>query len=181
MMGKNFDALYPRFTIQQGDRVTIEGAAFCFVDRVTDAWILRPADGVGSFQTFTFKALNTLSAAGAVLHEKGYFLDASLRTQPRRSEFSISTLSPKQRARLVTRDAFVQGFNELYDAGLVLKTEASITEHWRRSAPPPRPTSRNPSISWRSTGTPRRRPGSAASRWAEGSRRGFRRSIRAPS
>ena len=59
-------------------------------------------------------------------HEVEHFLPAALRTQPRRSELSIADLSSKQRARLINRDAVVQGFNELYQAGLVQKTEASI-------------------------------------------------------
>lgn len=125
-MGKDFDARYPRFQIREHDRITIDGTAVRLVQQVADAWLLRPADGTGLCQTFTFGALNALSAAGKVRHEVEHFLPASLRTQPRRSELSIAVLSSKQRARLINRDAFVQGFNELYQAGLVQKTEASI-------------------------------------------------------
>ena len=125
-MGKDFDARHPRFPIREHDRTTIDGTAFRLVEQQADAWLLRRADGTGLCETFTFERLNALSAAGKVRHEVEHFLPAALRTQPRRSDFSIACLSPKQRARLINRDAFVQGFNELYQAGFVQKTEASI-------------------------------------------------------
>lgn len=125
-MGKHFAARHPRFQIREHDRITIDGTPFRLVQQQADAWLLRPSDGTGLRETFTFESLNALSAAGKVLHEVEHFLPAALRTQPRRSDFSIADLSPKQRARLINRDAFVQAFNELYQAGLVQKTEASI-------------------------------------------------------
>jgi putative transposase len=128
-MSRDFDKRYPRFAIGAHDRITIDGAAFRFVGQGGDAWHLSPADGVGLCETFTYEKLNELSSEGRVVHEVDHFLPAALRPQPKRSELLMADLTPEQSARLVVRDAFVQAFGELYRAGLVKKTEPSVTQN----------------------------------------------------
>lgn len=128
-MSRDFDARFPRFRIGAHDRIIIDGTAFRFVGQGGDAWHLSPADGVGLCETFTYEKLNELSSGGRVVHEVDHFLPAALRTQPKHSELLMADLTPAQRARLVVRDAFVHAFGELYQAGLVKKTEPSIAQN----------------------------------------------------
>lgn len=128
-MSRDFSKHYPRFAIAAHDRITIDGTAFRVAGQGGDAWHLRPADGVGLCETFTYERLNQLSGEGRVVHEVEYNVPSALRTQPKRIELLMADLAPALRARLIVREALVQGFEERYLAGEVKKTEASIRQN----------------------------------------------------
>ena len=129
-MSLDFDARFPRFRIGSHDRVTIEGKGFRLLQQMDDSFVLLPADGDGLAETFTFARLNALSAAGKVRHEVDHFLPAPMRSlaQPRSGGIPVSDLPQEAKVRLDLRSAMVEGFTDLYRAGEVKKTEASIAE-----------------------------------------------------
>ena len=127
-MSLDFDARFPRFRIAPHDRVTIEGRAFRLVQQMEESFVLIPADGEGVAETFAFARLNALSAAGRVRHEVEHFLPPSMRAPAVSggADTSVSRLPPEGKARLDVRNALVEGFIELWRAGRVKKTEASV-------------------------------------------------------
>lgn len=127
-MSLDFDTRFPRFSIGPNDRVTIKGRAFRLVQRMSDAFVLIPADGEGLAETFPFALLNALSAKGKVRHEVDYYLPAFQRAPA----FALAACVPvgdlpaAVKARLDVRNALVEGFKKLYRAGLVKKTSRSV-------------------------------------------------------
>jgi putative transposase len=127
-MSLDFDTRFPRFSIGPNDRVTIKGRAFRLVQRMSNASVLIPADGEGLAETFRFALLNALSAKGKVRREVDYYLPAFQRAPA----FALAACAPvgdlpaAVKARLDVRNALVEGFKELYRAGLVKKTSRSV-------------------------------------------------------
>ncbi len=127
-MSLDFDARFPRFRLGPHDRATIDGRAFRVVQQMEESFVLIPADGGAVAETFTFAHLNALSAAGRVRHRVEHFLPPSMRAPAVSggAATSVSRLPPEGKARLDVRNALVEGFIELWRAGWVKKTEASI-------------------------------------------------------
>ncbi len=127
-MSLDFDSRYPRFHFGEYDRVTVNGEAFRFLQKVHDAYVLMPSEGAGLARTFPFKYLNQLNSAGKVSHEREYFLPPGLRTKSVRNDgaTSMAHLTRKQKARQDLRHAMVMGFQEAEARGEVTRTEASV-------------------------------------------------------
>ncbi|WP_170783748.1 Mu transposase C-terminal domain-containing protein [Ruegeria lacuscaerulensis] len=161
---------YGRFQINQHDRVVIGGKAMRLVYQSGDSYILRSTDDVGLAETFSSGELARLNGSGKIFHEPDYFLPEHARQRLVAPVSRISDLTPKQRARLRFKQAYVSAYLDMHAEGLVAANDPSIelnmteicsrgSEYLREVAPSPDEIQRENEIR---AGKRRRRPGGKA-------------------
>ncbi|WP_423212180.1 Mu transposase C-terminal domain-containing protein [Paracoccus yeei] len=135
------DRHLPQFIIGKHDRITfptvgmlpgMPGKSMRLVYATDDGVVLRPAEGAGPSETFSYAQLRRMNAAREIHHEPEFYLPVAQRSTTLRNELDViaPTLSDAERRRVDARYALVMAFDVLSDndagAARIKRTDESI-------------------------------------------------------
>lgn len=122
----------PRYALEAGDKVTIDGIAYQPVDVRDTGYVLIRLDGQGVAESFSRSEMSRFVDLGRVKHERGALLPDGAKKQLELPSDMLSKLPASHHRRARLREATVLSFLELEELGKVNRTEVSIEENLSR-------------------------------------------------
>ncbi|WP_316015101.1 Mu transposase C-terminal domain-containing protein [Roseobacter sp. HKCCA0434] len=118
----------PRFAFAKGDRVTISGIEYRPFDTTETGYAFVRVDGSGVAESFSRSEIARLADLGRIKHERGVLLPESAKARLERPADLLLRLPDAMHRVARGKEAVVSAFLALEREGVVVRTDASITD-----------------------------------------------------